>query len=178
MPTSFVDTWWNDAYLKGGVKAARRVALVGALGVAAAKNPAKSQIKVRAINGTTAGPDLLKGSGNLARIMEGGRQGGYIISPGDSFQHQLTPRVRSGRSSFGSFIIGGKGNFGLALSSQNTHPGGGGLSHPVAGPIVGGAMDARPYLFPAALWWSQGGYQNALRAALAASGARAIGIAA
>lgn len=157
---ALVETWWSDAALKGGVQRARKIALAGAAAVAAAKNPAPRHIRVIPVSGSF-GPDLIKGTGQLAHIMEGGRSGGYPIQPG---LHTL----RSSKKG----VYGVRGSSGTAI--KFTH-GDGGFAR---GPFLGGPMAARPFLEPAAEWWAGGGYAAALSASLAVSGLSGLGIAA
>lgn len=176
--------YWNDQALKAKMKAAGRLAALDVRMAAAVANPAPSKIKiVGPMTGFDGNSYIVAGKGPLAHIFEGGRKGGYIISPGDTWTHQLTARTYTSRktgittSKFGTQRIGGKGNFGQALSSQNTHPSGGGLTHPVSGPIFGGPMEARPYMAPAAELFPL--FYRRRAAAAAGSGfARMLGVAA
>lgn len=160
MASAVAQVYWNDRALKTKLKNAGRVAAIDVRMAAVAKNPAPNHIRiVGPLAGFSGNSYTIIGKGPLAHIFEGGRKGGYVISPGDVFTHQLTARTYTSRktglttSTFGRLRIGAKGNFGLALSSQNTHPAGGGLTHPISGVVVGGAMEARPYMRPAAELW-------------------------
>lgn len=152
---------WQPQGLTNALKSAFRVSVGDAKRAAQSLNPAPSKIGVRAVplGDQTA---ILKGTGKLAHIFEGGRKGGYPIQPGLKTTTKSTKRAQFGRVSAGKSEN---------IAIKFTH----GDQRFYRGPgFRGGAMKAKPFIHPAAALWARALYQTRARAAVASWGGRSI----
>lgn len=141
-----LETVWRFEPLTAKLKAAGTVAANASKAMAVAKNPAPTKIGIRLTG--TAGSWVLMGTGGLAHIFEGGRQGGYVIQPGLSVSTKTSRsgvtrvRVSASRASRRAGRVGEQSNIAIRFNR-----GDGGFYR---GPgFRGGAMRAEPYIGPA-----------------------------
>lgn len=131
---------WKPEVVRGPVRAALRPAVVQTQleAIARARIQKAKGVRISIVSfDTNATRARLRASGKLASIFEGGRQGGYVIQPG-----LKTVRGRAGTVRFAKGVRASASG-----AIKFTHGDGGFYSG--AG-FLGGKMEARPYLHPAA----------------------------
>lgn len=152
---------WHPEGLTAGLHKAFAQSAGDAKVAALARNPAPGHIGV---SYRLTGPETawLRGTGRLAHIFEGGRQGGYPIQPG------LRTTTRAGKTGVGRVTAGGAKSTNVAIKFTK----GDGSFYRGPG-FLGGPMTAQPFIHPAGQAWAHGLYQRRAAAACRAFGGAA-----
>lgn len=150
-----VETRWNTAPLTNALTGGAFFASVRDAGqVAKAAAPWPNHVGATS-KVVKSGYGILRGTGRLAHIAEGGRAGGYVIQPG----LRTTTRSTEARP-FGRVTPGGRRSDKVAIKFTK------GDQRFYRGPgFLGGPMAPRPYIGPTALAWARGIYQMRARQA-------------
>lgn len=153
---TFSKVYWFPERLNEKLLIAFRQSVGDAKIAAVARSPSQTKAGARySLTGPTSA--VLRTTGKLGHIFEGGRQGGYVIQPGLRTTRGRDPSGAT-RAKVTTGVRAGSGNVALKFSR-----GDGGFAR---GGIIGGAMQAKPYLHPAASMWAQSLYNRRASAAL------------